>query len=254
MSDGDSIASKTGARPASGLPSRAPKREELAASTIDRLREDRPYNADLLVVDIGEGPMVVKDFAPKPWWVRLMGWILISHECRAYRRLGAMRGVPAFVGRVDRYALAMEKIEGVQLTTSPDRYEEGEQYLREFAKILDRFEERGFLHLDLRGRQNVLLKDDGELVVLDLAGAFWFRPGGFLHRMFSPLISWNHDNTLAKWKVLLAPDTLSEEDLASLRRFRNLQFIWLFNRKGSKHREYPLTPGDRLPNDKPDKD
>ncbi len=229
---------------------RTPRRDQLAEQTVDRLREDRPYNADLLIVDVGDGPVVVKDFAPKPWWVRLMGWILISHECRAYRRLGEMQGVPPFVGRVDRWALAMEPINGIQLTTAPDRYDRGEYYLGELGKVLDRFEERGFLHLDLRGRQNVLLRDDGELVVLDLAGAFWFRPGGLLHRMVSPLIAWNHRNTMAKWKVLLAPDSLTDEDLTSLRRFRNLQFVWLFNRKGSKHREYPLRPGDRLPTDK----
>ncbi len=251
--DDESITPGTPAAPALDRPVRAPGRDQLAGKTIDRLREDRPYNADLLIVDAGEGPVVVKDFAPKPWWVRLMGWILISHECRAYRRLGEMRGVPAFVGRVDRYALAMESVTGIQLTTSPDRYDRGEFYLNELAKVLDRFEERGFLHLDLRGRQNVLLRDDGELVVLDLAGAFWFRPGSFLHRIFSPLIAWNHRNTMAKWKVLLAPDSLTDEDLASLRRFRNLQFVWLFNRKGSKHREYPLRPGDRLPTDKSDK-
>ena len=233
---------------------RAPRREELADSTIDRLREDRPYNADLLVVDIGDGPVVVKDFYPKPFWVRWMGWILIGHECRAYRRLGPMRGVPAFFGRIDRYSLAMESIDGIQLTTAADRYERGEFYLEELSKILDRFEERGFLHLDLRGRQNVLLRRDGDLVVLDLAGAFWFRPGSLLHRLFSPLIAWNHRNTLAKWRVLLAPDSLTEDDLRSLRRFRNLQFIWLFNRKGSKHREYPLRPEDQLSSDKSDKD
>ena len=233
---------------------RIPRRGELSQATVDRLREDRPYNADLLVVDVGAGPVVVKDFLPKPWWVRWMGWILVGHECRAYRRLGSMQGVPAFVGRIDRYALAMEKIDGQQLTESPDRYDRGEQYLDQLGEILDRFEARGFVHFDLRGRQNILLRDNGQLVVLDLAGALWFRPGGFWHRLLTPLIAWNHRNTLAKWKVLLAPQTLTDEDLVSLRRFRNLQFVWLFNRKGSKHPEYPLSPGERLPGDDVDRD
>lgn len=228
---------------------RTPTRRELSNAVVDRLREDRPYNADLLVVDVGDGPIVVKDFAPKPWWVRMMGWILIAHECRAYRRLGAMAGVPDFIGRIDRHALAMEKIKGIQLTESSDRYDKGPLYLQRLAETLDRFEDRGFVHFDLRGRQNVLLRDDGELVVLDLAGALWFRPGGLTYRLLGPLIAWNHRNTLAKWKVLLAPESLTDEDWASLRRFRNLQFVWLFNRKGSKHREYPLKPGDRLPGD-----
>ena len=60
---------------------------------------------------------------------------------------------------------------------------------------------------------------DGRIIVLDLAGAVWFRPGRFWHRLFSSLIAWNHSNTLFKWKVLLAPRALSRDERTSLQRF-----------------------------------
>ena len=66
-------------------------------------------------------------------------------------------------------------------------------------------------------------------IVLDLAGAIWFRPGSVWHRLARPLIALNYRNTLFKWKVLLTPDALSERERVSLRRFRKLQRLWLFN-------------------------
>ncbi len=153
--------------------------------------------------------MVVKDFAAKAWWVRLLGRPQIVHECKAYEWLEGVEGIPKFIGRIDRYALAIERIEATQLTYASNRYSAGSKHLAGLREVLDRFLERGFVHLDLRGRRNIMLRPDGRIVVLDLAGALWFRPGGFWHRIFDRLIAWNHENTLFKWKVLLQPHMLS---------------------------------------------
>ena len=58
--------------------------------------------------------------------------------------------------------------------------------------------------------------------------------------MLAPLIAWNHRNTLFKWKVLLAPQNLNDEERASLQRFRRLQRLWVFNRKGSRDSKWPM--------------
>lgn len=217
-----------------------PSRQGLAESVVSVLRTGRRGNADLYIVDLGDGPLVVKDFASKSWFVRLLGRQQIVHECRAYKWLEGVEGIPRFIGRIDRYALAIERIDATQLTYASSRYSAGARHLKGLRQVLDRFLERGFVHLDLRGRRNVLVRADGRIVVLDLAGALWFRPGGFWHRLFSSLIAWNHKNTLFKWKVLLAPRALSRDERASLRRFRRLQRLWLFNRKGSRDDKWPM--------------
>lgn len=204
------------------------------------LRTGRRGNADLYIVDIGDGALVVKDFANKSWWVRLLGRQQIVHECKAYEWLEGIEGIPRFIGRIDRHALAIERVDATQLTYASSRYSAGAEHLESLRKVLDSFLERGFAHLDLRGRRNVLIRADGRIVVLDLAGALWFRPGGFWHRIFSKLIAWNHENTLFKWKVLLAPRALSRAERASLQRFRRLQRLWLFNRKGSRDDKWPM--------------
>ena len=183
---------------------------------------------------------MVKDFSAKSWLVRLLGRLQIVHECRAYEWLEGIEGIPRFVGRIDRYALAIRRVEATQLTYASSRYSAGSRHLANLRRVLDRFLERGFVHLDLRGRRNVMIRPDGRIVVLDLAGALWFRPDGFWHRLLSPLIAWNHSNTLFKWKVLLAPQTLSRAERKSLQRFRRLQRLWLFNRKGSRDDKWPM--------------
>ena len=95
---------------------RLPSRQELAESVVSVLRTGRRGNADLYIVDLGDGPLVVKDFASKSWLVRLLGRQQIVHECRAYKWLEGVEGIPRFIGRIDRYALAIERVDATQLT------------------------------------------------------------------------------------------------------------------------------------------
>ena len=220
---------------------RAPSREELEGSVLSVLRSKRRRNADLFVVDAGDGALVVKDFSGKSWWTRLLGRMQTAHECRAYRCLDGMHGIPRFIGRIDSHALAIERVVATQLTYAANRYSAGARHLDRLRIILEDFQARGFVHLDLRGRRNVMIRPDGEIVVLDLAGSLWFRPGSFWHRLLRPLTEANHRNTLFKWKVLLTPESLSEGERASLHRFRRLQRVWFFNRKGSYDKKWPMT-------------
>jgi len=220
---------------------RVPSRDQLKQHLVAVLRKKRRRNADLYLVDIGDGPMVVKDFAAKSRWTRFLGRMQIRHECRAYRKLSGLECIPRFIGRIDRHAMAIEKVEVTQLTYADDRYSAGHRHLEGLRDILDEFQARGFVHLDLRGRRNVMQRDSGEVLVLDLAGAVWFRPGTFWHWLFRPLIVMNYCNTLSKWKVLLAPDALSDGEKVSLHRFRRLQRLWFFNRKGSNNKKWPMS-------------
>ena len=187
--------------------------------------------ADVLVVDVGDGPVVVKDFAAKPWWVRLLGRLQIGRECRAYRSLAGMDGVPAFVGRVDAHALAVERVEGEMLAFAESRFREGERHVERLRALVERMHAAGVYHQDLRGRENVLLRSGGEPVLLDLAGAVCLRPGGWAQRVLGPVLAMSDVSALLKWKALLTPGRLTPEEEAFLRRFRFWRSLWIFNRK-----------------------
>lgn len=187
--------------------------------------------ADVLLVDVGEGPIVVKDFAAKPWWSRMLGRLQVARECRAYARLADVPGIARFIGRIDAQALALEHVSGEQLAFSPLRNTNGAQLVAQLRAIVTGMHAAGVYHQDLRGRENVLIRPDGTLVLVDLAGALCFRPGGTLQRMLGPVLALSDESALLKWKALLAPGSFTAEEERFLRRFRFWRSLWVFNRK-----------------------
>ena len=212
-------------------PRRVPRRSELDAATLDFLKLGGPTKADVRVVDLGEGPLVVKDFGRKGFWVRWLGRLQVARECRAYRWLGSDPGIPLFLGRVDAWALALERVEGEQLAFAERRFSDGERCVEALRTLVDRLHAAGVFHQDLRGRENVLLCSDGRVVLLDLAGALCLRPGGLAWRLFRPILSLSDRSAFLKWKALLTPGRFTPEEEAFLRRFRFWRSLWIFNRK-----------------------
>ncbi len=149
--------------------------------------------------------MVVKDFAPRAGWRRLIGRIEVDRECRAYTYVGPMPWFPSFIGRIDRDALAVEKVEGITLRLAEDIDERREDYLGQIRTAMERLAEIGFLHLDARAYRNVLRRPDGRVVFIDLAGSFWIPPGRIGHRLLRRVISLYYEANIIKWETMLAP-------------------------------------------------
>jgi hypothetical protein len=182
-----------------------PTRSELDEASKEYLTRGAPFKADVTVVDVGEGPMVVKDFAKRSLWRRLIGRLEVSRECRAYTYLGPMPWFPAFVGRVDSDALAVEKVEGKTLRFAEDIDEKRADYLGQIRSAMKRLTELGFLHLDARAYRNVLRRPDGRVVFIDLAGAFWIPPGRLGHGLLRRFIALYYEANIIKWETMLAP-------------------------------------------------
>jgi hypothetical protein len=210
---------------------RAPRRTELAAATTRWLKRGGPSKADLKLVVLGEGPLVVKDFAAKAPWVRCIGRVQISRECRAYRRLGPLPGLPAFFGRIDAHALALQWIDGQELAFLPDRRRDGRVFHARLTEIVRRLHDAGVVHLDLRGKENVIVDHEGRLYVLDLASAFCLRRGNPLGRLLFRWFAVADRAALLKWKAILGAGEFTPEELSFLRRYRFWRTLWVFNRK-----------------------
>jgi hypothetical protein len=211
-------------------PLAVPTRDDLSrAKTLQRGEKNK---ADLLELDLGEGPVVVKDFAAKAWWVRLLGRLQVWREHRAYRRVGGLPGIPVLVGRIDAHALAIEKIEGRQLGKARDRQEEGTAKLSRLRAILDRIHETGLVHLDLRARENVLVTAEGEIYVVDFASALWLKPESLAHRLLFPWLRRVDESALLKWKILLEAGELTEKERSDLQRHHFWRALWIFNPRG----------------------
>lgn len=221
--------------PAGGGDQGAPRRHdrgELGALARRDLTRGSRTKADVYEVDIRGRAVVIKDFRAKPWWIRWFGRIQTGRECRAYRALAGCEGFAGLVGRVDPWALALERIAGRQLAFAPDRFTRGGRHVARLRAVVDRMHARGVVHLDLRGRENVLVRDDGRVVVLDLAGAIVFRPGSIAHRAMFRLLVLADESAFLKWKLLLDPGGLTAEERSFLDRYRRfVRPLWPINRK-----------------------
>ena len=149
--------------------------------------------------------MVVKDFAGRAWWRRFIGRVEVGRECRAYAYTGPMPWFPAFIGRIDADALAVEKVEGISLRMVDDIDERRDNYLGQLRTAMEALTELGFLHLDARAYRNVLRRPDGRVVFIDLAGSFWIPPGRFGHRLLRRFIELYYEANIIKWETMLSP-------------------------------------------------
>ena len=210
---------------------RCPRRDELAGAATEVLIRGVGGKADVLVVAIDGAKVVVKDFAPRRAWARLLGRVQIARETKAYARLAGVPGVPGFVGRIDPWALAVERVDGERLAFAKIPPTDGPRHVARLRAILDGIHERGIVHNDLRGRENVLLRADGDLAVVDFAAAVRFRPGSLAHRLVFRAFAMADEAAFLKWKGMLAPGSYTTADEAYLRRFERWRALWPFNPK-----------------------
>jgi len=206
-------------------------REAIDACERRALSTGARDKADLYGVDLGDGPMVVKDFRDKPWWVRLVGRLQIARETRAYLALGPVEGVPRFLGRIDAHALAVERLDARPLGHDPERKVAGPERLVQLRAILDRIHAAGVVHWDLRARRNVLVDRGGRVFVIDFASAVRLRPGTLRHRLLFPWLRLVDESAYLKWKSLLAAGPYTAEEQAFVDRHRFWRSLWFHRRE-----------------------
>jgi serine/threonine protein kinase len=188
-------------------------RDEVEKQTVAFLRTARGTRPDLRVVEIGGRRTVVKDFRRSdPLFRLLVGPILVRRERGALARLRAVEGVPQFIETIDRYAIAVEHVDGRSLGDVRELVPE--RFFDRLAEVVERVHERGVAHCDLRNLGNVIVASDGEPHIIDFAGCVirgrgWNPFINFLFRQFA--LADRYAVLILKRKH--APDLLRPEEL-----------------------------------------
>jgi serine/threonine protein kinase len=178
-------------------------RASLASRTRSVLHRGNWGNPDVLLVESDEGPVVVKDFAPRGRLVRRwLGPWLLDREQSAYRELSGVEAVPTLVGRLDPRALVIEYRPGILLSRSLAGRLPAD-FLRDLEAAVDAMHGRGVVHLDLRHRSNILAGADGRPVLIDFASALRFDARTRLGRGLVRLVGRIDRRALEKWRVRL---------------------------------------------------
>jgi serine/threonine protein kinase len=202
------------------------RREEIERRSVC-LTQGSFGKPDLNRVEIGGRSLMVKDVRRKNFFFRwTLGLWLIHKEWRIYSRLAGLKGIPHPVGRIDRFAFAMEFIPGRSILRGeplpPSFFSALEGVLREVHS-------RGVVHLDLRHKGNILVSEKGEPFLIDFNSSFAFKENRFLRRYLFPLLRWVDYGGLLKLKKRISPSSMTPEELAFLKRFDRLRRLWVFN-------------------------
>lgn len=192
-------------------------RGEVEKNTVDYYRTAGGTRPDLRVVEIDGHRVAVKDFKRSDFLFRvIIGPILIRREFGALRNLVGVEGIPQLVGKLDRYALAMEHISG----TSLDKVAPGtldDEFYRDLRRTIDDIHARGVAHCDLRSRGNVMVTEDGRPYVIDFAACVYRGRGinPFTRWLFRQFVLAD-ENAVLLIKQRLSPELLTDEDKAEL--------------------------------------
>jgi hypothetical protein len=192
-----------------------------AFSNLERiLVKGRALKADIFITQVRGRRFVVKDFSGKGFLERnLVGRVVTARELRAYRSLAGVEGIPGQYKRLGPFSIAIEYLEGRDLG-GINRGEIGPGEIRQFEAVIEALHARGWVHLDLQKRSNILLVD-GKVVVVDLASALHAGGVPLVGCWLTALLGLADRMSLIKMKSIYAPELITGREQKWLR-LRNL--------------------------------
>jgi hypothetical protein len=190
-----------------------PSRDALATAARRLYRSGRNWTkADIYLWEEGGSRLAIKDYSGRPAWIRqTLGRLLVGRECAAYERLRGIPGIPAFAGRIDSCAFAVEFVEGTDLS----RAKRGEIPAPFFDRLLDLLaavHRAGVAQGDLHHR-DVIVGPSERPFLIDFSTAVFLGPriGPLRRRLFEAACASDRRAAL-KLKGRHVPDRLTEEE------------------------------------------
>jgi hypothetical protein len=163
---------------AQGRPFAGLTRQNMGYYIVRRLRPGGGTRSELLLLHDRGQRAVLKDYHTSGWLLRaFLGPWLIGREERILRILDGAPGVPRLIGRVDRWALALQHVEGKSCAEYPDGSLPSEFFDR-LQAVVEGLHERGVVHCDIKNRANIVVTEDLRPYIVDFASAF--TPSGRL--------------------------------------------------------------------------
>jgi tRNA A-37 threonylcarbamoyl transferase component Bud32 len=186
--------------------------------------------ADVKLIRLDGALYVVKDFAGKPWYTTaLLGPWLLGRECRIYRALTGIEGVPKLIRRIDSLAYVLEYVEGIPLKEHRWAGRLPDELFHSIERTVHELHRRGVVHFDLRQRRNYMISDDAlRAYLLDFGTSVYFGKSGVARDILVPMFKGSDLGGLLKIKWRLWPHLLTEKDKRQINRSNFWRKFWIF--------------------------
>ena len=199
-------------------------REQLPNLPAKLLRDGHVFNA---VVSLVTGPdgrrWTVKDFSTRPWYVRLLARLLLSHELSILKRLRGIDGIAEDAFRIDANSMAILFQPG-EILANIDPARMTPEYLTKLEELTRAIHRAGVVHLDMRSFSNILIRPDDTPGVIDFQAAqtTWWMPV-FLRTRLEDI---DMSGAYKKWERF-QPEAMGEERKRELARINKLRDLWV---------------------------
>jgi hypothetical protein len=162
--------------------------------------------------------------------LRWVGRTLADHEEAIYHALDGLEGIPVWVARLDDVTYAIEYVDAPPLDHL-DREAIPDGLFERLAAILRAMHARGVAYVDANKRSNILVRDDGQPVVIDFQISLrertdWPWPLRTLVARAIRYLQGKDLYHLYKHKRRLRPDELTAEEEALSRHRSGVHLIW----------------------------
>lgn len=132
------------------------------------LRRPSKTRPTIWIVEENGVQAVVKDFSTNGFLFRnTVGRFLVWRECKAYRKLKNLRGVPTLYRVIDGLALVIEKIPATNLEDLEDKMDIPLTFYAALEELVATLHKRGMAHCDLKRAPNILFGYDGLPYIVD---------------------------------------------------------------------------------------
>lgn len=119
---------------------------------------------------------VIKDIADRGLFYRLLiGRWMLERECRVYRKLQGLEGIPSFYHKLDRDGFICEYIAGDPLSSFSRNAPLPTSFFDALHELVENIHARGVVHSDLKHKKNILVSADYKPYLVDF-GASLTRP------------------------------------------------------------------------------
>ena len=187
---------------------------DLPHRTLGVLREPSSTRPTLWLVEENGIRAVVKDYSSNRFLYRnTIGRFLLWRECKAYRRLKGLKGIPTCYRVIDGLALVIEEISGRNIEGLESEGGLSEEFFEQLQEVVEKVHSRGLAHCDLKRAPNTLLGHDGRPYLVDWSASisereFRFFPLNLIYQRFLQ----DDLNAITKMKLRHCPQSVSPEE------------------------------------------
>lgn len=177
-------------------------REEAEQLSADAPGEVLKWKPAIWTLTADDRPVVIKDVRhTTPLFRYTLGRMGIRREERIYQKLTGMPFVPRYLGRLDKDAIILERIEA-----TPIQYFRGDDdidptFFDQLQDCVAALHSRGVVHMDLRHRSNLLVGRDGKPKIIDFEAAFYCGTNFLARWLLIPLLATVDRSAVTKYRM-----------------------------------------------------